>query len=177
MLFRSLVMEMMVAGRESVAGAVVEGLDWGRAAGVTQISRRFVAGVAPAEKPLSVPGAGAPEAAASSAAQMEVALGEALASRIGARVGDVIRLVIPFSEGDLDSASSSKVVPARVTGLVKMGMFEYDSKFVFAPIEALRSVVGAPNQATSMKIRLVDGSRSREASDRGRTPTTFIWPG
>jgi lipoprotein-releasing system permease protein len=150
----SLVMELMVAGPESVAGAVVEGLDWARAGQVTEVPKRFISGKAPVEKP------------AGSGSELQVALGDALAGRIGAKVGDLIRIVIPFSDGDIDSSSSSKVVPARVSGIVKMGMFEYDSKFVFAPIGALREVLGAPQQATSMKIRLKDGRRSRWASDR-----------
>ncbi len=154
----SLIMELMVAGPESVAGAVVEGLDWQRAGQVTEIPRRFIAGKPPVEK--------TGEKAGEETAEVQVALGDSLAGRIGAKVGDLIRIVIPFSDGDLDSTSSSKVVPARVSGIVKMGMFEYDSKFVFAPLGALRDILGAPQQATSMKVRLKDGSRSRWASDR-----------
>jgi lipoprotein-releasing system permease protein len=158
----SLVMELMVAGPESVAGAVVEGLDWARAGQVTEIPKRFISGKAPAEKPTEQ----SSEKTGESGPEFQVALGDALAGRIGAKVGDTIRIVIPFSDGDIDSSNSSKVVPARVSGIVKMGMFEYDSKFVFAPLGSLREVLGAPKQATSMKIRLKDARRSRWASDR-----------
>ncbi|MBU6376509.1 MAG: ABC transporter permease [Bdellovibrionales bacterium] len=147
----SLVMELMVSGPDNVAGAVVEGLDWTAAGAVTEVPRRLIEGAAPVQQ---------------TGDQLQVALGDALASRIGAKVGDSIRIVIPFSEGDLDATSSSKIVPAKVTGIVKMGMYEYDSKFVFAPLSRLREVLGAPGQATSMKIRLKDGSKSRWASDR-----------
>ena len=146
----SLVMELMVAGPENVAGAVVEGLDWTAAGAVTDVPRRLIAGAVPADQ----------------GEQMQVAIGDALATRIGAKVGDSIRIVVPFSEGDLDASTSSKVIPAMVSGIVKMGMYEYDSKFVFAPINRLREVLGAPGQASSMKIRLNDGSKSRWASDR-----------
>ncbi len=146
----SLVMELMVAGPESVAGAVIEGFDWEQASRVTDVPRRLISGKVPEE----------------GGEVLQVAIGDALAGRIGAKVGDSVRIVIPFSSGDLDSGSSSKVVPAQVTGIVKMGMFEYDSKFVFAPLKRLGEVLGARGQVTSLKIRLENPARSRWASDR-----------
>lgn len=157
----SLIMELMVSGPGSVAGAVVEGMDWQKAGQVTQVHKRVIAGTLP------LPLAPSPEALLSGApALQEVALGDALAARIGAKVGDEIRLVIPFSEGDLDSGTTSKVVPVRVSGLIKMGMYEYDSKFVFTGLETLQQILATPGKLTSIKIRLAPGSDSRQVSDR-----------
>jgi len=153
----SLIIELMVSGPGSVAGAVVEGLDWPKAARVTEVHKRVVAGRLPLTlTTLDITGG----------ALQEVALGDALASRIGAKVGDEIRLVIPFSEGDIDSGSSSKVIPVKVSGLIKMGMFEYDSKFVFTGLETLQQILGIPAKMSSIKIRLKAGEDSRKAADR-----------
>ncbi|MEN9723266.1 MAG: hypothetical protein RJB38_1252 [Pseudomonadota bacterium] len=146
----SLIAELMAAGPQGVAGVVLEGLDWERSAQVTEVTRRVVAGQLPR------PGASI----------LEVALGEALANRLAVAAGDTIRLVIPFSEGDLDAGVSSKVVPVKVAGLIKMGMFEYDSKFVFAALSDVQGVIGAMDQASSMKLKLREGADSRMASDR-----------
>lgn len=146
----ALVMELMISGPESVAGAVIEGVDWAKAKVVTEILDRFISGRPPSD----------------SAEQVEVALGDSLATRIGAKVGDTIRIVIPFSDGDLDSGASSKIVSATVTGIVKMGMFEYDSKFVFSTLGKLREILKAAGQVSSIKIRLKNADQSRWASDR-----------
>lgn len=151
----SLVMELMVSGPSSVAGAVVEGIEWSRADKVTEVHKRLIAGQLP--QPVPVDEAGA---------LPQIGLGDALAARIGAKVGDEVRLVIPFSEGDLDSGVSSKVVQTRVSGIIKMGMYEYDSKFVFTGLETLQEVLGTPGKVTSLKIRLSPGADTRRASDR-----------
>jgi lipoprotein-releasing system permease protein len=148
----SLVMELMVSGPGAVAGAVVEGMDWKRSAEVTRVHERLISG--------ALPGPGA------AGAMPEIALGDALASRIGAKMGDEVKLVIPFSGGDIDSGASSKVVPTRVSGIIKMGMYEYDSKFVFTSLETLQDVLEAPGRVTSIKIRLSEGADTLRASLR-----------
>jgi lipoprotein-releasing system permease protein len=81
-------------------------------------------------------------------------------------MGDEVKLVIPFSGGDIDSGASSKVVPTRVSGIIKMGMYEYDSKFVFTSLETLQDVLEAPGRVTSIKIRLSEGADTLRASLR-----------
>ncbi len=148
----SLYMELMVSGPGSVAGAALEGVDWKRALQVTRAHERLVAGALPervAEGELP-----------------QVALGDALAARIGAKTGDEIRLVIPFSAGDIDSGSSSKVLSVRVSGIIKMGMYEYDSKFVFAHLSDVQAMLEAPGKVSSIKIKLAPGADTQIASVR-----------
>jgi lipoprotein-releasing system permease protein len=149
----SLVMELMVSGPGAVAGAVVEGLDWEKAMKVTQVHERVIAGRLPSQ--------------ISPAGRLpEVALGEALATRIGAKLGDEVRLVIPFAGGDIDSGTSSKVVATQVAGIIKMGMYEYDSKFVFAALPVIQEILDATGKVTSIKLRLESGTDTHSAAIR-----------
>jgi len=148
----SLYMELMVSGPGSVAGAALEGVDWKRASQVTRAHERLVAGALPER--------------VAAGELPQVALGEALAARIGAKTGDEIRLVIPFSAGDIDSGSSSKVISVRVSGMIKMGMYEYDSKFVFAHLSDVQVMLEAPGKVSSIKIKLAPGADTQIASVR-----------
>jgi lipoprotein-releasing system permease protein len=148
----SFVMELMVSGPTGVRGSIIEGIDAKTVGEVTAIPERVVAG--------RIPG---PD-------EDGVAVASALAERIGVQVGSDLRLVIPFTEStDPESkelSSSPKVLTAKVVGIVKMGLYDYDSKYVFAPLAFVQKFFDQPGRVTSFKMRLAPGSDSRAASDR-----------
>jgi lipoprotein-releasing system permease protein len=152
-LTRSFVAELMVSAPAGVAGAVLEGVDNLTLGQVTAIPRRLISGRMPT-------------------AQGEVALGSALADRIAAKDGEEIRLILPFSGGDATAkggdalSGTPKVVKAKVVGIVRMGMYEYDSKWVFAALPAVQSFLGQGQKVTSFKLRLQKGADSPAAADR-----------
>ena len=148
-LTESFLMELMISGPGGVAGAILDGFTAETLGFVTSIPKNVVDGVLPDR-----PG--------------QVALGTSLAERIGAKVGDEIRLIVPFTQASEDEAGigTPKVGTARVVGLVRMGMHQYDSKFVFAPIGFVQDFVGRPDHFTTFRIRLMPGTVSRDVSAR-----------
>jgi lipoprotein-releasing system permease protein len=146
----SFVTELMAAGPNGAAGAVLEGIDATTVGQVTRVPERVVRGRLPE-------------------ADNEVALGSALADRLGAREGTEIRLVAPFvgdAKDGTTAGGSPRVIRGQVVGIVKMGMFEYDSKFVFTTLGAVQRFLDQPDRVTSFKIRLDRGSDTRRAADR-----------
>lgn len=147
----SFVTELMASGPYGVGGAVLEGVDPETAGKVTAVAERIREGRMPQ-------------------ADGEIVVGYALAERIGAKLGSEIRLIAPFIGDSAEDAKAGtgapRVVQARVVGLVRMGMFEYDSKFVFATLGAVQRFLGQPGKVTSFKIKLAPGSDARLAADR-----------
>lgn len=141
----SFVSELMISGPNSVAGAVLEGFDPVTLGAVTVIPKRVVAGRLPAD-------------------EGEVALTSVLAERLGAEVNSEIRLVIP-AVGEGGETASPKAVKSKVVGIVKMGMYEYDSKFAFVTLAEAQKIMEQPGKVTSFKMKLARGSDSRQVSD------------
>ncbi|HUP56294.1 MAG TPA: ABC transporter permease, partial [Bdellovibrionota bacterium] len=158
---QSFVTELMASGPGGVAGAMLEGVDFATVGDVTEITDRVVAGRLPVE-------------------DGEVALGTSLADRLGVKQeacdgaagckDPEIRLIIPFTgetqAGQEPGSGSPKAVKARVVGFIKMGMHEYDSKFVYATLPSVQNFVGQPGRITMYKLRLAAGSDTRKASDK-----------
>jgi lipoprotein-releasing system permease protein len=163
----SFVTELMAAGPNGTAGAVLEGFDPETIGLVTNIPRQVIQGRLPT-------------------AEGEVALGSAIAERMGAVVGVPVKLIAPFfgdgasveqaraaqgEEGrhggasDLNGAQP-RVVKAQVVGIVKMGMHEYDSKFIFATLGSVQKFLDQPGKVTAFKLRLAPHANSRRAADR-----------
>lgn len=147
----SFVTEFMVSGPDGVAGAVMEGVDLETVGNVTEIPKRVIQGGLPSVLP--------PE----NGELFEIAMGKALAERIGAKVSSVIRLIIPFSNQNLRDETGEltnvpRVAQAKVVGLVQMGMHEYDSKFVFANIRDVQKFLDQSGKVTSFKLKLPEGS-------------------
>ena len=149
----SFMAELMVSGPDGVAGAVIDGIDSATFGSVTSVASHVVQGRMP-EK------------------EGEIALGASLASRIGVFEGNQVRIIVPFVQdksgatgADTGGMSAPKVFKARVSGIIKMGMHDYDSKFMFAPMLDVQKYLDYPGRVTSFRIKLRDGSDSRRASD------------
>lgn len=154
--------ELMASGPQGVAGSIIEGVDVATASSVTDIEKQLVSG--------RLPGTGQDP---TSADVLEVALGSALSQRLGASAGTLIRLIIPSfgsggngGGGDNKGVNTPKIVKARVVGIVNLGMYEYDSKYIFSTLSTVQKLVGYPDKVTTFKMTLKPGADSREAADR-----------
>jgi lipoprotein-releasing system permease protein len=139
--------QLMASGPNGVAGAVLEGVDLPTLGKVTLIPERVSLGRMPEKKG-------------------EIIMGYALADRIGATVGSEIRLIIPFTEESETGMSTPKTVKGEVVGIAHMGLYEYDSQFIYAPIADVQEIVNQPGKVTTFKLKLKPGADSRQASDR-----------
>jgi lipoprotein-releasing system permease protein len=149
---RSFVTELMVSSAKGVSGAVLQGIESETIGLVTDIPKCLISGRLPV-----IDG--------------EIALGSAIADKLGVTEDSEIRLIAPFS-GGLDS--SPKVLKVRVVGIVRMGMYEYDSKFIFMSLESTQNYLDQQGRVTSFNIKLPYGADSRAASDR--LAGTFGYP-
>ena len=145
----ALVSPLMVSGPHGAAGAIIEGVDLETFGKVTTIQQHVMAGRFPQE--MAPPGLSGDQ-------MVEVALGSALADRIGAKVGEEIRVLVPSAGAQGAGGASTEIAPksvkAKVVGLVKMGMYEYDSKFLFLTLAGAQATLGVPGQVTSFKLKL-----------------------
>lgn len=87
-----------------------------------------------------------------------VIIGTRMARKFGVGPGDTIRLVSPQSNATaFGSVPRSKKY--RVVALFEIGMFEYDSGFVFMPLEAAQIYFQSKNAVTNIEVFLDDPDR------------------
>jgi len=140
----SFVTELMVSGPQGVSGAVLQGIEPDRIGEVTSIPRRLISGKIPTQ-------------------EGEVTLGSAIAEKLGATLGTPIRLIVPYTS---DKDSAPRILNVHVVGIVKMGMYDYDSKFVFMTLGAVQKFLDLPGRVTNFNMKILPGTDSREVSDR-----------
>ena len=141
----SLITEVMSSHRQMVAGAVLQGIESSTIGSVTQIPNRVIQG----------------RLAENSG---EVAIGVALAERLGVTLGSSFKLILPFAEGGVQA--TPRVIDVKVVGLIQMGMYEYDSKFIYASLTEVQKILDQPGKVTTFHIGLRSGSHSRIASEQ-----------
>ncbi len=149
-LTESFVTELMVSGSKGVAGAVLEGINQDTVGEATEVSHRLSEGRMPQKA-------------------NEVVVGKALAERLGLHVGDSMRLIAPMTaggEGQKLGAYAPQAEEALVTGIVQLGMYKYDSKFVYATLASVQHFLNQPEKVTSFRIRLPGNVDSGEVASR-----------
>jgi lipoprotein-releasing system permease protein len=91
-----------------------------------------------------------------------IAIGSGVADRFHAGVGDTITLVSPQG-----AATAFGTVPRvrayHVVAVFQIGMLEYDSAYVFLPMEAAQIFFQKQGQATQIEVRVDDPDRVAEA--------------
>ncbi|MBS1959551.1 MAG: ABC transporter permease [Bdellovibrionales bacterium] len=150
----SFVSEVMFNGPNGVAGGALEGVDlqsWGE---VVRVDEHLI------------DGGKLPEG------EHDIILGSSLAERLGVGVGDSVRVVLPFTDVDNNgNYGAPRIQDFDVSGIVHLGMYEYDSKFAYAPLSSVQQLAFGTENATdkkdwltSFRIKLEDGSKSVEAA-------------
>ena len=88
-----------------------------------------------------------------------VVVGSRLAERMGLAVGDDITLISP--QGNVTVFGTVPTVRNyKVVATFNIGMFEYDSSFVFMPLEAAQTYFRMPGAVTNLEITVDDVERA-----------------
>ena len=89
-----------------------------------------------------------------------IAIGVGLAAKFGLQAGDELTLISPQG-----AATAFGTVPRvrayHVVAVFQVGMNEYDTSFVFLPLEAAQVFFQKPGQATHIEVVLKDAGRIR----------------
>jgi lipoprotein-releasing system permease protein len=96
-----------------------------------------------------------------------VVVGDLLAARLGAVVGDTMTLMT-VSPQDI-SASTGQLIPFtmefQITGIFRTGMYEYDDNYVFIALDAARELARLGDAVTGLEIRTEDRWMAKEVGE------------
>lgn len=82
-----------------------------------------------------------------------VLIGHRLAEKLGVRVGDTITLISP--KGNVTAfGTMPRMRGYTIAGTFDVGMFEYDSGFIFMPLEAAQTYFRLPDAVTQIEVFL-----------------------
>lgn len=106
-----------------------------------------------------------------------VVIGERLADKLGVVTGDEITLLSP--NGKITAFGSvPRMKTYQVAGTFNVGMFEYDSNFVFIPLEAAQKYFSLYDSATQIDVTLKDSedlSKMRSAIEQGVGMDAYVY--
>lgn len=84
-----------------------------------------------------------------------VLIGARMAERMGVGVGDQITLISP--KGNITAFGTvPRMRGYRIIGTFDVGMFEYDSSFIFMPLEAAQTYFRMPGAVTTLEVFIND---------------------
>ena len=134
--------QVMATAHGVAAGAMVRGLKSGDLAGDGIVGRSIVAG--------SLDRFSGDDA---------VVIGHRLASRLGLGVNDAVTLISPqVTATPFGSVPRGRAY--KVVALFDVGMFEYDSGFVFMPLDAAQVFFRLPGAVSGLEVRINEGDRA-----------------
>ncbi|MEO5337709.1 MAG: lipoprotein-releasing ABC transporter permease subunit [Magnetospirillum sp. WYHS-4] len=94
-----------------------------------------------------------------------VVVGGRLAGKLGLDVGDDITVISPKG-----SVTAFGTVPRlrtyKIAATFRVGMFEYDSNFVFLPLEAAQTFFQMPEKVSNLEIFVEDPHKARQLTGR-----------
>lgn len=89
-----------------------------------------------------------------------VLIGSRMASLMGLKVGDSISLISP--KGNVTAFGTVPRLRAyRVAGLFRIGMYEYDSSFIFMPLPAAQTYFRLPGAVSNLEVFIENADHAR----------------
>jgi lipoprotein-releasing system permease protein len=94
-----------------------------------------------------------------------ILIGSRMADRFGVRVGDRLTLVSPEGK-DTPFGSIPRTQSFHVAAVFDIGMYEYDSSFIFIPLESAQNFLDMDHRVTLLEIMLPDPDHDVPAARR-----------
>ncbi|HVQ40466.1 MAG TPA: ABC transporter permease [Pyrinomonadaceae bacterium] len=142
----------VVIGPKGSAYAVLRGLDGGSPQLIGDVGRTVISGSL------------APLFETTDQGLPKIVVGADLANRIGLQVGDSAE-IISASPG-LSSSSGRRHI--RIAGVFRSGLFEYDSTWIYLPLETAASFAGGTHAATVISVQVTNIYAAKETAGKIR---------
>jgi len=148
--------EMLVTrGKGDVSGVAIKGVDPARLTTVLDLHKHMVEGSVDALK--VKPKAGEPP---------PIILGQVLARKIKAGVGDELTVVAPLSNVDVKNWTATGSAPSsrtfRVAGVFYSGFDEYDRRLMYITLSEAMDLWGSGDQVLGVELKVRDVERADE---------------
>ncbi len=92
-------------------------------------------------------------------------IGNRLAQKLGVRVGDKLTLISP--KGTVTAFGTVPLMKAfRVAATFEIGMFEYDSSFIFMPLALAQGYFKMPDAVTNLEVFIKDPQNAPEMTSK-----------
>jgi len=106
-----------------------------------------------------------------------VLIGSELATRTGVRVGKIAEIISTTTNSGPVNPVKRNV---RVAGILRSGLFEYDSTWIYLPLDVASEFSGAPQSASVISLQLEDIYAARRVAANiraslGNSYTTVDW--
>lgn len=107
----------------------------------------------------------------------DVLIGSELAKQTGLQVGDIAEIISANTAARPVSPIKRNV---RVAGMFRWGLFEYDSTWIYMPLDSASEFSGDPHSASVISLQLADIYDTRRVAsdiraDLGTSYTTIDW--
>jgi lipoprotein-releasing system permease protein len=89
-----------------------------------------------------------------------ILIGDKLAFKLGLRLGDSITLLSPNGSATA-FGNVPRVKTYHIAAMFNVGMYEYDSNFIFVPLEAAQLFFQAPGAVTTLQVFVKDPDEAR----------------
>jgi lipoprotein-releasing system permease protein len=151
----------VVRGSKSSGYAVLRGIEPGSAE-ATSLSHWLEAGSLFEKEPASV--------------EPQTVVGGDLAKRLGLSVGDVFQ-IIPAGSAVNTNVQTRRL---RVSGIFRSGLFEYDSTWIYLPLETVTAFTGENHSASIISVQVRDIDDVKRTSEEikktlGASYNTIDW--
>jgi lipoprotein-releasing system permease protein len=141
----------MLVGSMGTAYAVLRGLDSDSQQVINEVKDSIIAGsmaaiVEPMSKAKDLP---------------SVLIGSELATRTGVHVGEIAEIISANTNSGSINPFKRNV---RIAGIFRSGLFEYDSTWIYLPLDVASEFSGAPQSASVISLQLKDIYDSRRVT-------------
>jgi lipoprotein-releasing system permease protein len=151
--------EMLVTSGRGEAGVAIKGVDPDRVTQVLDLQKHITDGSIESLKVRAAPDEPAP-----------IIVGKELARKIKVKLGDVITVVVPLSNLDLDTMEVKESTPKTrkfvVTGIFYSGFDEYDRRLMYTTLAETQQLIGKVDQVMGVELKVRDVDRASEIADK-----------
>jgi len=137
---RFIINQSMLTTKDRVQGVVVRGIDPVHEGRVTSLEKNITEG---SLWDLEAPGRKLPG----------IVIGEDLARKFGAVIGDTLTMVNPLGE-ETPIGIVPKMRKFEVVGIFDAGMYDYNTGFVYISIPAAQKFFGMPGRVSGLEVRV-----------------------
>ena len=141
--------EAVLAHQGVVSGVMIQGVDEERAQEVLNFSSRLVVG----ELNLKPNGDKTP-----------ALIGKRIASRLGLKVGDLFRVVMPVPDAVDPGRFERRIVEFQVRGVLDMGKNDWNERMIITTLEAAQKLVQVGDRYSGLLLKFQDINYARTAA-------------